>query len=80
MKRVPKFLKVVGGVVGVVAALEVVAVAAWAAGAPTEVVIPIWLGLMLAAAAVSQGPRWLPRLRRQSGVMGQALRAAPLSP
>ena len=67
MKQVPKLLKVAGGVVGVVAALEVVAVVAWAAGAPTEVVIPIWLGLMLVAAAVSQGRRWVPRLRRQSG-------------
>ena len=66
MRRLRKSLKVVGGVVGVVAALEVVAVVAWAAGAPTDVVIPIWVGLLLTAAAVSQERRWIPRLR-QSG-------------
>jgi hypothetical protein len=62
MKRLPRMLKVLGGVVGIVAALELVAVAAWAAGARTDVVIPIWLGLMLAA--VSQRRRFLPRLLR----------------
>jgi hypothetical protein len=65
MKRLPKTLKVLGGVLGIVAALELIAVAAWAAGAPTDIITPIWLGLMLAAAAASQRRRWLPRLRRE---------------
>ncbi len=65
MNRLPRMLKVLGGVVGIVAALEVVAVVAWAAGAPTDVIIPIWVGLMLAAAAASQRNKWLPRLRRE---------------
>lgn len=65
MKRLPRMLKVLGGVVGIVAVLEVVAVAAWAAGAPTDIVIPIWLGLMLGAVAVSQRHPWLPPLRRE---------------
>jgi hypothetical protein len=67
MKRLRKSLKVVGGVVGVVAALELVAVAAWVAGAPTDAVIPVWLGLMLAAAVFAQRRRWLPLLRREAG-------------
>lgn len=67
MNRLPKSLKVAGGVVGIVAALEVLAAAAWAAGAPTDIVIPIWLAIMLAAVAVSQRSRWLPRLRREAG-------------
>jgi hypothetical protein len=66
MQQLRKWLKVVGGAVGIVAALELVAVAAWAAGAPTDVVIPIWLGLILAAAVFSQRRRWLPLLRREA--------------
>ena len=54
MKRLRRSLKVLGGVVGVVAVLELVAVIAWAAGAPTDVVIPIWVGVMVPAAAASQ--------------------------
>lgn len=64
MKRLPSWLKVAGGVVGVVAVLEIVAVVAWAAGARTEIVIPIWLGLMVTAVAVSRVRHWVPRLGR----------------
>jgi hypothetical protein len=39
--RLPKLIKVVGGLVSVVAALELVAVLARAARAPTDIVIPI---------------------------------------
>jgi hypothetical protein len=67
MKRLPRWLRLTGGVVGIVAALDVVAVVAWAAGAPTELVIPIWLGLILAAAALSQRRRWLPRPQMETG-------------
>jgi len=44
MRRLPRTLKVLGGVVGIVTALDIIVVAAWAAGAPTAVVIPILLG------------------------------------
>jgi hypothetical protein len=66
MKRIPRWMKITGGVVGVIAALEVVALA-WAAGAPTEVVIPIWLALMVTAVAMTRGRRWIPGLGRQTG-------------
>ncbi len=60
--RLPKSLKLAAAATGVVAAVDVVAIVAWAAGAPTAVVIPIWIGLLLAATAVARRNRWLPRL------------------
>jgi hypothetical protein len=66
MRRIPRWMKITGGVVGVIAAIEVVAVVAWAAGAPTEVVIPIWLALMVTAVAVTRGRRWVPRIAPRS--------------
>ena len=63
--RLPKSLKLAAAATGVVAAIDVVATVAWAAGAPTAVVIPIWIGLLLAATAVARRRRWLPRLGRK---------------
>ena len=63
--RVPKSLKIAAAATGVVAAVDVLAILAWAAGTPTAVVIPIWTGLLLAATAVARRRRWLPRLGRK---------------
>ncbi len=60
--RLPRSLKIAAAATGVVAAIDVVATVAWTAGAPTAVVVPIWIGLLLAATAVARRHRWLPRL------------------
>ena len=60
--RLPRSLKIAAAATAVVAAIDIVATFAWAAGAPTAVVIPIWIGLLLAATAVARRRRWLPRL------------------
>jgi len=63
--RLPRSLKIAAAATAVVAAIEVVATVAWTAGAPTAVVVPIWIGrigLLLAATAVARRHRWLPRL------------------
>jgi len=60
--RLPRSLKMAAAATGVVAAIDVVATVAWTAGAPTAVVAPIWIGLLLAATAVARRHRWLPRL------------------
>ncbi len=63
--RLPRSLKMAAAATGVVAAIDVVATVAWTAGAPTAVVVPIWIGrigLLLAATAVARRHRWLPRL------------------
>jgi len=63
--RRPRSLKIAAAAFGVVAVIEVVATVAWTAGAPTAVVVPIWIGrigLLLAATAVARRHRWLPRL------------------
>lgn len=60
--RLPKSLKLAAAATGVVAAVDVVAIVAWAAGAPSAVVIPIWVGLLLAAMTVARRHRCLPRL------------------
>ena len=63
--RLPKSLKVAAVATAVVAAIDIVATVAWVAGAPTAVVIPIWIGrigLLLAATAIARRQRWLPRL------------------
>lgn len=49
MSRPRALLKVVGGAVAALIVFEIVAVVAWAAGAPTDVLIPIWLAVMAAA-------------------------------
>ena len=59
--RLPKSLKIATMATGVVAAVDIVATFAWAAGTPIAVVIPIWLGLLLTAAAVA---------RRHAGLRG----------
>jgi hypothetical protein len=48
------------GLVGVVVAIEVVAVAAWAAGVPTDVIIRSGSAQMLAAVPASVARRWRP--------------------
>ncbi len=65
--RLPKSLKIAAAATGVVAAIDIVATVAWVAGAPTAVVIPIWLGFLLTATAVARRRRWLPRVARKLG-------------
>ena len=63
--RRPISLKMAAAAFGVVAVIEVVATVAWTAGAPTAVVVPIWIGrigLLLAAMAIARRHGWLPRL------------------
>ena len=63
--RRPRSLKIAAAALGVVAAIEVVATVAWTAGAPSAVLIPIWIGrigLLLAATAMARRHGWLPRL------------------
>ncbi len=63
--RRPPSLKMAAAATVVAAAIDVVATIALTAGAPTAVVIPIWIGriaLLLAAAAVARRHGWLPRL------------------
>ncbi len=63
--RLPRSLKIAAAATAVVAAIDVVATVAWTAGAPTAVVVPIWIGrigLLLAATAIARRHGWLPRL------------------
>ena len=63
--RLPKSLKIAAAATAVAAAIDIVATVAWTAGAPTAVVIPIWIGrigLLLAAMAIARRHGWLPRL------------------
>lgn len=60
--RLPKSLKLAAAATAVVAAIDLVATVAWMAGAPTAVVVPIWIGLLLTATTVARRHRWLPRL------------------
>ncbi len=60
--RLPRALKIAAAALGVIAVIEVVATVAWTAGAPTAVVVPIWIGLLLAATAIARRHGWLPRL------------------
>ncbi len=61
--RLPKSLKVAGGIVAAtLTALELVAVIAWA-GAPAHVAVPVWIGLLLTSWAASR-PRRRPRRSR----------------
>ena len=63
--RLPRALKIAAAATAVLVAIEVVATVAWTAGAPTAVLIPIWIGrigLLLAAIAVARRHGWLPRL------------------
>ncbi len=63
--RLPRSLKIAAAATGVVAAIDIVATVAWVGGAPTAVVIPIWIALLLTATAVARRRRWLPRLGRK---------------
>ena len=64
ISRLPRSLKVVGGIIGILAILDIVAAVAWAAGAPTDVVIPVWIGLLLMSWIAS-------RCRRRHGRLGR---------
>ena len=55
--RLPRSLKVAGGIGALLTALEIVAAIAWAAGAPAEIVIPVWIGLLLTSWTVSRRRR-----------------------
>jgi hypothetical protein len=63
--RLPRSLKIAAAATAVLAAIDVIATVAWTAGAPSAVVIPIWIGrigLLLAVTAIARRHGWLPRM------------------